>query len=50
MVERFIPDGNTLLAVMNNGELLRAEMGRWEWQRVLPQAGRVLGAAVLTVA
>jgi photosystem II stability/assembly factor-like uncharacterized protein len=50
MVERFVPDGNSLLAVMNNGELLGAEIGRWEWRRVLPQAGRVLGAAVLSAA
>ena len=47
MVERFVADGGTLMAVMNNGELLAAEIGRWTWQRMLPEAGHVLGAAVL---
>ena len=32
---------------MNNGELLSAEIGRWDWARLLPDAGQVLGAAVL---
>ncbi len=47
MVERFVPDGSTLLAVLSNGELLGAGIGRWDWQRMLPEAGRVLGAAIL---
>jgi len=47
MVERFVPDGGNLLAVMNNGELLGAQVGRWDWARLLPEAGQVLGAAVL---
>ena len=48
MVERFVPDRGSLLAVMNNGGLLGAEIGRWDWRPMLPEAGHVLGAAVLT--
>jgi hypothetical protein len=48
MVERFVPDGPRLLAVMNNGALLGAEIGRWDWTRLLPEAGQVLGAALLS--
>jgi len=47
MVERFVPDGSTLLAVLNTGQLLRAEIGQWDWRQMLPEAGRVLGAAVM---
>ena len=46
-IERFVPDGAKLLAVMNNGELLGAQIGHWDWARLLPEAGQVLGAAVL---
>jgi hypothetical protein len=31
---------------MNNGALLGAEIGRWDWAPVLPEAGQVLGAAL----
>ena len=47
MVERFVVDGGNLMAVMNNGELLAAEIGQWTWQRLLPEAGHVVGAAVI---
>ena len=46
MVERFVPDRGNLLAVLNNGELLSAGIGRWDWRHMLPEAGRVLAAAV----
>ena len=47
MVERFTPAGDRLLAVLNNGELLSSQIGRWDWRQILPEAGRVAAAAVL---
>ena len=46
MVERFVPAGEQLLAVLCNGEVLAAQIGRWDWRRMLPAAGHVLAAAV----
>jgi photosystem II stability/assembly factor-like uncharacterized protein len=48
MVERFVPDGENLLAVLNNGELLRAQIARWAWQPLLPEAGHVHAVSVLS--
>ena len=39
MVERFVADGGNLMAVMNNGELLGAEIGRWPGSRCCPRPG-----------
>ena len=36
MVERFVPAGADLLAVLSNGELLTAQIGRWAWRSALP--------------
>jgi hypothetical protein len=36
MVERFVPAGGNLLAVLSNGELLTAQIGRWAWRPALP--------------
>ena len=49
MVERFVPDEDNLLAVLSNGELLSARRadGGWVWRQMLPEAGRVLCAAVM---
>ena len=47
MVERFVPDGDDLLAVLSNGELLNARIGAWDWRQMLPEAGHVLGATVM---
>jgi hypothetical protein len=41
MVERFTPAGGELLAVLSNGELIRAAIETLSWERILPEAGRV---------
>jgi hypothetical protein len=47
MVEHFTPAGDELLAVLTNGELLAAGLGRWQWRRLLPEAGHVYAAALM---
>jgi hypothetical protein len=47
MVERFTPAGDELLAVLSNGELFATGLGRWQWRRLLPEAGHVHAAAVM---
>jgi len=47
MVERFVPYGEQLLAVLSNGELLGARIGIWDWRQMLSEAGHVLAATVL---
>ncbi|MEP7358574.1 MAG: hypothetical protein ABI847_15100 [Anaerolineales bacterium] len=48
MVERFVPAENNLLAVLSNGELLSAEIGRWAWRPALNlEAGEHVNAAAL---
>jgi hypothetical protein len=37
MVERFTPVGNELLAVLSNGELLRANFPEFTFKRILPE-------------
>jgi photosystem II stability/assembly factor-like uncharacterized protein len=44
MVERFTPAGGELLAVLSNGELIRARLDSLFWERILPAAGRVAAA------
>lgn len=43
MVERFkqVEFTSTLMAVLSNGEVYEATIGKWEWQRILSQAKRV---------
>jgi hypothetical protein len=41
MVERLIPVGDDLLAVLSNGKLLNAVRGQWNWQPTVPDAGHV---------
>jgi len=45
MVERFTQIGSELLAVLSNGELLWTQRSPLEWQRILPQAGKVNAVA-----
>jgi photosystem II stability/assembly factor-like uncharacterized protein len=47
MVERFFQVGNTLLAVLSNGELLAAELGTLAWRRILPEVAGVRCATTL---
>lgn len=37
MVERFVPIGDELLAILSNGQLLAAPLATLEWQRILPE-------------
>jgi hypothetical protein len=41
MVERFAQIGDELFAVLSNGELFAAPLGRLQWRRVLPDVGGV---------
>ncbi len=41
MVERFTQVGNTLLAVLSNGQLLEAPLKTLEWRRILPDVSGV---------
>jgi hypothetical protein len=34
--------------VLNTGELLAADIGRWTWQPLLPEAGHVHAVSVLS--
>lgn len=45
MVERFLQAGNTLMAVLSDGQLLQAKVGKWHWQRILPEIGKVRALA-----
>jgi photosystem II stability/assembly factor-like uncharacterized protein len=47
MVERFARAGDTLLAVLSNGELLAAPISALAWRRILPEAGKVNAVASL---
>jgi photosystem II stability/assembly factor-like uncharacterized protein len=44
MVERFVPAGDEMLAILSNGEVLLSRVGDWQWQTVLPEAGKVHAA------
>ncbi len=46
MVERFLQVGDHLLAILSNGELLVAELGRLEWWQLLPELQDVNAAAL----
>jgi photosystem II stability/assembly factor-like uncharacterized protein len=41
MVERFTQIDNQLLAVLSNGHLLAAEIGRWQWQRIFASTPKI---------
>jgi photosystem II stability/assembly factor-like uncharacterized protein len=44
MVERFVPAGPELLAVLSSGELLASRPGEWSWQPLLAEAGEINAA------
>jgi photosystem II stability/assembly factor-like uncharacterized protein len=48
MVERFLPVGHELLAVLSNGHLLATETASLVWRRILPQVDKALAVAVMT--
>lgn len=48
MVERFVPAGGELLAVLAGGRVFASPVGRWQWQPLLPDAGHVTAAWLLT--
>ncbi|HVN55288.1 MAG TPA: hypothetical protein VMT46_13225 [Anaerolineaceae bacterium] len=41
MVERFTRIGDDLLAVLSNGQLLAAPVGRWEWRAIFPDVAGI---------
>lgn len=41
MVERFNQIGNELFAVLSNGELLTAEIGRWQWRPIFNSTSHI---------
>jgi hypothetical protein len=47
MVERFVPVGLDLLAVLSNGDLLWAQLPAFEWKRILPDAKKVNAVAAI---
>jgi hypothetical protein len=47
MVERFVPVGDQVLAVLNEGQLLGATIGQWQWRTLLPEIPAVNAAAVM---
>ncbi len=47
MVERFVPAGDQVLAVLSNGHLLSAAPGEWHWRRLLPGLPDVNAAALM---
>ena len=53
MVERFVaaslPDGEALLAILSNGELLQAPLATLEWRQVAQETRGVTAAAVIQV-
>ncbi len=46
MVERFLQVGDTLLAVLSNGELIAAVLSELRWTRILPQVEDIQAVAV----
>jgi hypothetical protein len=47
MVERLIPAGEHLFAVLSNGELFAAVIGAWQWRPALASDGRINDVAAL---
>jgi photosystem II stability/assembly factor-like uncharacterized protein len=47
MVERLIPLGSHLFAVLSNGEVIVSLVGRWQWRPVLTGAGRINDVSAL---
>jgi len=47
MVERFVQSGDTLLAVLSNGQLLEAALATLAWRQILPEVAGVRCAAVI---
>lgn len=47
MVERFIPAGRALLAVLSNGEMLSSPYETWGWEKFQPDISGVTGAAYI---
>ena len=47
MVERFLPVGDELLAVLSNGQLLSAPLAALEWRPILPAVKQAAAAASL---
>lgn len=47
MVERFYQNEKTVLAVLSNGRLLEATIDQWQWNVILPEAGRVRALAFI---
>jgi hypothetical protein len=47
MVERFVQSGDTLLAVLSNGQLLEAPLATLAWRQILDEVAGVRCAAVL---
>ena len=48
MVERFVPAGGDLLAVLAGGRVFTSPLGAWQWQPLLPDSGHVTAAWLLT--
>ena len=47
MVERFVPYEDQVLAVLNEGQLLSATIGAWQWRSLLPEIPAINAAAVM---
>jgi hypothetical protein len=47
MVERFVADGERLLAVLSNGELLVTSVAVISWQPILPDLPHINAIAVM---
>ena len=47
MVERFVPHGDEMLAVLNEGQLLAATIGEWQWRTLVPEIPGINAAAVM---
>jgi photosystem II stability/assembly factor-like uncharacterized protein len=47
MVERFLPAGQELLAVLSNGHLLATSLAKLGWRRILPEVDDALALAAM---
>ncbi len=47
MVERFVPAGGELLAVLAGGRVFTSPLGAWQWQPLLPDSRHVTAAWLL---
>lgn len=47
MVERLIAGGETMFAILSNGELLASKINEWRWRRVLSQVDGIGDVAIM---